>query len=107
MTFFEEYKDFEERVSEAYHNKIQEIGSIHFLENEDEDLDGVEDCPTSYYNEGNSGEEKHIYITKIDTDGIHIVESDDYDNRYCIDLSDLNGLFYRIDLLETIEQKLK
>ena len=110
MNFSEEYTDLENRVEQEFITKREKFVEIDFLnantnfEDFDDYQSALENCPTSYYNHKHSGKEKHIYITKIDSEGIHTVDSDDYTNQICIGLNDLNGLYYKIELLEKIEK---
>lgn len=107
-SFADEYRDLEERVQDSFNFQIERIGSISFIEenkdltDDDDYQSALEDCPTSYYNNVDSGEETHIYITKIDKKGIHVVESDDIHKNHIIGLSNLNGVYYAIELLEEI-----
>lgn len=112
-TFADEYQNLQDRVEIAFANKREELKTIKFLdfegdkeENDEDYNNALENCPTTYYNHPISGEEKHGYVIEIDSDGIHIVDSDDYTNVDCLGLNDLNGLFYSIELLENIDRHL-
>lgn len=110
-TFSDEYRNLEERVELAFTEKRKEFETIEFL-NDTSDMDdddyqsALEDCPTTFFNHPSSGEEKHGYVTRIDSNGINIVDSDDITDVYYMGLKDLNGLFYAIDLLEAIDKHL-
>jgi hypothetical protein len=110
MNFFKEYEDLENRVVEAFTKLREEHNLIEFykitpeMEADDTWQDDLDTCPTTYYNHKHSGEEKHVYLIKIDEEGIHTVDSDDYTKHVCIGINDLNGLYYKIDLLEEINK---
>jgi hypothetical protein len=111
MNFSKEYQDLEDRVEQAFTEKRSQIVEIDFLNSTNfEDFenmyDALEGCPTSYYN-GKDGGEYQVYITKIDSEGIHVIECEDNTRKKSIGLKDLNGLYYKIELLETIEKHLK
>jgi len=111
MTFTNEYNDLEKRVAQAFIDKRKEIVEVDFLnahtnfEDFDDYSTALEDCPTTFFNNKN-GIEVHAYITKIDSEGIHIVESEDNTALGCIEFSEINGLYYQINLLEDIDNHL-
>lgn len=112
MNFSQEYQNLEERVELAFTKLREQHKLIEFfkitpeMEANDEWQDELSECPSTYYNHKHSGAEKHIYLIKIDSEGIHAIDSDDNTKQVCIGLNDLNGLFYKIELLELIEKHL-
>jgi hypothetical protein len=111
MEFSKEYQALENRVVEAFMKLREENEEIIFYKEEpdfddmDEALSILEDCPTSFYNDKH-GIERHIYILKIDKDGIFAVESEDYKRVYSIGFNELNGLYYKIQLVEEMNNLL-
>lgn len=108
-SFLDEYTDLENRVTDSFDYLRNKIVSIEFIgvDNEaDEEEDYFdfleENCPTSYYNSKN-GVEYGCYVTKIDSDGIHIVDMDD-NSKKTIGFNDLNGLYNKIELLEAFNK---
>ena len=48
-----------------------------------------------------------VFISKVDGNGIHVIESSDTNKRQTIGLHELSGLFYMISLIELMEMHLK
>lgn len=108
----EEYLDLNNRITEAFKTQLGIIGKIVYQEEDfvddgeisDDDIpmyNEVSDCPTSYYID-NNGDTLEIYITKIDSDGIHIVEYGEGEKSLCIDFSELDGINCKLEVLELI-----
>ena len=103
-------KNLEVNITKTFDETLEKVGSVLFYDIEDCDnpeaiYGAISDCPTSYYND-NNGNECYINILKIDSDGIHIVEFDDYEINLCINFSEINGFYARLTIVELLEKQL-
>ena len=110
--FREEYTSLNTRITEAFKQALDTIGKMVFYEEDfiddgeisDDDIPMYQDftdCPNTYYID-NNGNTIEVYVTKIDSEGIHIVEAENYGITNVIDYSELDGIHCKLEVLEMI-----
>lgn len=107
----EELETLNSKITDTFNELVEKLDTVLYYDIEDCDnteaeYGDVSDCPTSYYND-NNGNECYIHILKIDSDGIHIVEFDNYSINLCINFSEINGSYTKIEIIKLLENQIK
>ena len=99
-TFKKQYDDLNQYVLDRFNEIVNTNSKFIFADEEDENE--IESAPTIYYLDG-CAEPKEVYLINVDRTALLVADIEDPYDTSTIGFNDLDGLYYKIMVVDLLE----